>query len=1197
MSRRLTRIWLWPMLLFAGQAAALGLGDIRLSSALNEPLRAEIELLAATPEELNNLTVQLASNETFERYGLDRPLFLTSLRFDVFKTGTVSGNLVRITSTSPVTEPFVTFLVEAAWSRGRLLREYTVLLDPPTFAPPPVAQSTQTVTAPTRSTQSDAGRIQRAQEPPPPPPQSARQQSQVQPPVESMPSEPTQPSEPVTAQPVRETFDPAPGGEIRVQRGDTLWNIAQRVRPDDRLTMNQTMIGIFEANPDAFAGNINLLSAGASLRIPSADDMFNISRGEALSAAKQHHDAWSAGDHSPIRTQPSLTLVPPDEDQTGYDDSVSTTDTGYSREFEIEDRIIELEADVPDQSSLLEIRNNELAQLRAELARLRGEEPPELPIVDDESYADSVDDEMVVDDADTGLDDDPDQVFVDDEGSDAGLDDAVTDDTGTDDADSVTDATTTPTTPVVSAPAPKPSLMDTILGYVMSVWGAIAGAIVLVLGILIWFARRAGREDEDSTGVWNTLDSDDIHDDVHASTENLRALAREDDTAIVVVEQESKAAMAAEMAGNAPRVAPTVEPIGDDSGETGTQASLEDTFSSETAINLDQSDPIAEADFHMAYGLHDQAADLINGALEVEPGRQDLLAKLCEVYFVWGNRDAFIDAAQKMSDAVGDTASAEWGKIVIMGQQIAADHELFSGKSAGEATKAVDLSLDGALDQTSALDLDFAGGQDGEVSQVIDLGAESGEFQEAGAASGIDFSLDENDTSEFVTQEMPSGQLDEVFEDTHSQSGLDDDTAETSVSEDVFEDTQSESGLDDDTAETPAAIGESTVETPTIEQQFDSFDATGQMSKLTSLADDDATELASLDDETDGPDDTAEIDLDDLGLDLDALTKTGLAEDLADEDEPGATEYDPDATSENEALNLDSLAATGRNPQLGEMDESGATGLHAAADIQDQLDETGEREFGSSDATGRNPLLPDIEALSEEDDDLGVDTSLLDATGQTQILSDDFAVATAADVDDLINDDDDSVLVRGLGDDYDDTIAGLPDDAETLLAPLDDDDADDFDFAKTEALPKDVFTGEASIDETGELPSFAGSTDMDLDLDDLTAALRVSEVGDTVNQARDDATVEQPRIRRDQDLDLDADDEDAATQAMSPDEVADDLHDARTMTEVGTKLDLARAYVDMGDPGGARSILEEVLDEGDDSQRQQAQQLLDSLPA
>jgi pilus assembly protein FimV len=124
----------------------------------------------------------------------------------------------------------------------------------------------------------------------------------------------------------------------------------------------------------------------------------------------------------------------------------------------------------------------------------------------------------------------------------------------------------------------------------------------------------------------------------------------------------------------------------------------------------------------------------------------------------------------------------------------------------------------------------------------------------------------------------------------------------------------------------------------------------------------------------------------------------------------------------------------------------------------------------------------------------------------------------------------------------------------------------------------------------------AGSTDVDLDLDDLTAALKVSGMGDTVNQKRSDRTVEQPRMKRGAARDLDDDEDTSPTQALTPEDISDDLHDARTMTEVGTKLDLARAYVDMGDPAGARSILEEVLDEGDAAQRQQAQKLLDSLP-
>src|SRR5690606_25285485 len=118
----------------------------------------------------------------------------------------------------------------------------------------------------------------------------------------------------------------------------------------------------------------------------------------------------------------------------------------------------------------------------------------------------------------------------------------------------------------------------------------------------------------------------------------------------------------------------------------------------------------------------------------------------------------------------------------------------------------------------------------------------------------------------------------------------------------------------------------------------------------------------------------------------------------------------------------------------------------------------------------------------------------------------------------------------------------------------------DFDFAKTEALPKDAF----AADE----PKISGeSTDLDLDLDDLTAALRISD-GDTVDQPRDDATVERPRLKSGGEVDLDLGDlgdflDESPTEALSADEFSDDLHEARTMTEVGTKLDLARAYVDM----------------------------------
>ena len=115
---------------------ARGLGDIRLKSALNQPFDAEIQLVDAAPEELVALRASIASNDTFARYGLDRPAYLSEFTFAVDRNPS-GQSVLRVTSPRPVTEPFVTFLIDANWPRGRLLREYTVLLDPPVYAPGP----------------------------------------------------------------------------------------------------------------------------------------------------------------------------------------------------------------------------------------------------------------------------------------------------------------------------------------------------------------------------------------------------------------------------------------------------------------------------------------------------------------------------------------------------------------------------------------------------------------------------------------------------------------------------------------------------------------------------------------------------------------------------------------------------------------------------------------------------------------------------------------------------------------------------------------------------------------------------------------------------------------------------------------------------------------------------------------------------
>ena len=853
--------------MLASEVWAIGLGDINLDSALNEPLRAEIDLLSATPEELGSLRVSLASAETFARYGLDRPFYLQELQFNV--TTGPNGPVVQVRSRGPVTEPFLTFLVEAEWSAGRLLREYTVLLDPPTYAPPAI-QETPAVQAPRQATTPDSARIERQPPAPAPEPEPEPEpRPNYTPPVSSEPA--PQPSvQPATDDTQDSGYSTTAGGDVYVNRGDTLWGIAQRMRPDSRLTMNQTMLAIYEANRDAFSGNINRLKAGVTLRIPSADDVFQISRGDAFSEVKRQNESWRAdkgivdtsvadtgyddtfdtayddtttyddaadtadtttdstydagyGAEEPAQpeTETSLTLVPPDEEDAGtvYSDDLEATEAP-TREQEVENRIAELEAaDVPDQQSLIEIRDNELAALRQELAEIRGE----TAAIDDTTI-----DEMPGDDE-----------------TEAAADDEVA-------------AEPEPATVVRTPRVSEPSLMDRIVDILGSIWVKIIAGAVLLSGAVLWFLRRRGEDDD---GDWQTLDSEEIAAGAMSATATIAAPSP--DEAFVVVEGDSGIRPFEEDAGDEtvevpmpdePAPEPVAPAATDATAETEGFDSLEDTFSSETAVNLDQTDPLAEADFHMAYGLYDQAADLINGALQSDPDDQALMSKLCEIYFVWGNRDAFVDAATRLNAAVGDGESAEWDKIVIMGQQIAGDHELFAGAGVAGATKAVDLSFEAEMDEAAELDMDFGGEATGE-SDVLDLGTDDAQGDE----DGLDFVFDDTATSDTSS-----------IEDTGTQP----------------------------TAEMPFPPPEEpTVETPTVEEQFAGMDGTSELPSL------DESLGAAIEDSGQSSDATAEINLDELGLDVEGLDETELAS-LDDLDETGT----------NEAL-TDLAEITGRTPR------------------------------------------------------------------------------------------------------------------------------------------------------------------------------------------------------------------------------------------------------------------------------------------
>src|SRR5690606_2746827 len=209
-------------------------------------------------------------------------------------------------------------------------------------------------------------------------------------------------------------------------------------------------------------------------------------------------------------------------------------------------------------------------------------------------------------------------------------------------------AASTTTPPVVrTTPQLEPSIVARVLGAISNPLLLIGLGIGAVLLTAVWYLRNRREDADDVTGRWDALevDEDTVVDEPAEPTRRLRAVSDPS----VEVDEESLTSEAAAAAAAAARPRTDAEEI-------------EDTLSSHTVINLDQGDILAEADFHMAYGLYDQAAELVQKALENEPDRRDLKLKLLEVFFVWGNKDAFRDAARGFRAEIGG-ADSDWDKV------------------------------------------------------------------------------------------------------------------------------------------------------------------------------------------------------------------------------------------------------------------------------------------------------------------------------------------------------------------------------------------------------------------------------------------------------------------------------------------------------------------------------------------------------
>ncbi len=258
----------------ASQAHALGLGQIRIKSALNEPLDAEIQLLQVRDLDPLQVVPKMADLDQFAMAGIDRSRLLSDVQFSVSINQNGTGS-IRMTSSRPVREPFLNLLVEVNWPNGRLVREYTVLLDPPAFQAASIGGSAAPVPA----------QVTRSSVPAPQP-------------VFAPPSRSRPPADNIRSNMNSQT-------QVFVETNDTLGGLAKRYSPGGGTSINQMMLALQRKNPQAFpSANINFLKAGVVLDLPSLNEVQALSAREASNEVARQMQRWKAGTAAPAPSAP-----------------------------------------------------------------------------------------------------------------------------------------------------------------------------------------------------------------------------------------------------------------------------------------------------------------------------------------------------------------------------------------------------------------------------------------------------------------------------------------------------------------------------------------------------------------------------------------------------------------------------------------------------------------------------------------------------------------------------------------------------------------------------------------------------------------------------------------------------------------------------------------------------------------------------
>lgn len=704
---------------------AAGLGKLTVLSSLGQPLRAEIELTSVTPEEASELVAKLASPDAFRAANIDFNPALLSLRFEVEARG--ARQFIRVTSAQPINEPFVDMLLELTWTNGRLVREYTFLLDPADLR---TAQAPQ-VAAPVdvRSQRPAAQAPAAAAAAPSAAPAAPRQAPR------------TAPRESASVQDA-----PAAADSYAVKRGDTLGRIAGRLKPAD-VSLDMMLVALYRANPDAFAGNnMNRLKSGTILSVPDANTVKGTGQGEAHGVVVAHANDFNAyraklagqvAAATPAKepeaqqsqtgkitaqVQERPTAVTESKDQLKLskagDAASKPGKTGAVEDKIAKDRqmadasarVKELEKNVNDLEKLMEVKNKAGANAQAKASAPAAAAPAASPAAAPAPVPAAAAPAAAAPAASAPAEAAP-------------------------AASAPAEAPAKPSKPkrtiVTPPPAPvEPSLFDTIMENLPLVGGALA-AVLGGAALLVMRRRKAAEQ--------MSL----------PNAENSNVLGDPGTTAHSLFAE-----------------------TGGQSVDTSNSVFNSNFAPSASQLDTNEVDPVAEADVYIAYGRDAQAEEILKEALRVHPERHPVRLKLLEIYA--GRKDARAFEAQagelySMTKGQGD----EWAQAAALGVGIDPDNPLYvtaahakaaaglGGAAAGAAAAAPFVASESnELNDFAAMFAEPAPAAPAVAEQAdaggldLDLSAEAAAPAEE--ASLMDFDLDRDATALPSLEEKPA---------------------------------------------------------------------------------------------------------------------------------------------------------------------------------------------------------------------------------------------------------------------------------------------------------------------------------------------------------------------------------------------------------------------------------------------------------